>query len=352
MKNVLKNLIATLLIVLAVPATASAQETTRDELAAQVRELQEKVARLEQQGSIPAADLAEIRRQIDILTRQIEELKVGGEEPTAGESGAYGLGAAASKVYRSEGGVSIGGYGEMVYENYADRDDGVASGKTDQLDFLRAILYAGYKFNDRVVFNSEIEVEHATTGGGVGEVSLEFGYLDFMLRPSFNVRAGMVLLPIGLLNELHEPTAFLGAKRPDVERTIIPSTWRENGVGALRRRRYGLLPRLRGERPRLEEVQLERDPERPAEGRRGEGGGFRARGAARLAPGAGDHGRRLPLHRRGRSGDDDTGGRRVRRDGHASASCMRTRRCAAGCSADSGPRARSATRRRSISRTA
>lgn len=231
MKSVLKNLIATLLIVLAAPATASAQEATRDELAAQVRELQEKVAKLEQQGSIPAADLAEIRRQIDILTRQIEELKVGGEEPTAGESGAYGLGAAASKVYRSEGGVSIGGYGEMVYENYADRDDGVASGKTDQLDFLRAILYAGYKFNDRVVFNSEIEVEHGTTGDGIGEVSLEFGYLDFMLRPSLNVRAGMVLLPIGLLNELHEPTAFLGAKRPDVERTILPSTWRENGVG-------------------------------------------------------------------------------------------------------------------------
>lgn len=224
--------IITALLALLIAVPAFSQEPTRDDLAKQVRELQEKVAKLEQQGAIPAADLAEIRRQIDILTRQIEELQVGGKEPVAGESGTHGLGAAASKVYRSEGGVSLGGYGEMVYENYAsDRDDAAASGRTDQLDFLRAILYAGYKFNDRVVFNSEIEIEHATTGGGVGEVSLEFGYLDFMINPAFNVRAGMMLLPVGVVNELHEPTAFLGAKRPDVERTIIPSTWRENGVG-------------------------------------------------------------------------------------------------------------------------
>ncbi|HEY0789135.1 MAG TPA: hypothetical protein VGE86_10855, partial [Thermoanaerobaculia bacterium] len=217
-------------LVVAIPALA--QEATKDELAAQVRELQEKVAKLEAQGALPAPDLEEIRRQIDILTRQIEDLKVGGEEPVAGETGSFGLGAAASKVYRADRGVSLGGYGEMLYENYAsDRDDNVASGKTDQIDFLRAILYAGYKFNDRVVFNSEIEFEHATTGDGVGEVSVEFAYLDFLVNPAFNVRAGMVLLPIGLVNELHEPTAFLGARRPNVEQAIIPSTWRENGAG-------------------------------------------------------------------------------------------------------------------------
>lgn len=231
MKSLSKTLtIALFTLVIALPAFA--QEATKDELAAQVRELQEKVANLEARDAVPAPDLEEIRRQIDILTRQIEELKVGGEEPVAGEAGSFGLGAAASKVYRADRGVSLGGYGEMLYENYAaDRDDAVASGRTDQIDFLRAILYAGYKFNDRVVFNSEIEFEHATTGGAVGEVSVEFAYLDFMVDPAFNVRAGMVLLPIGLVNELHEPTAFLGARRPDVEQNIIPSTWRENGAG-------------------------------------------------------------------------------------------------------------------------
>jgi hypothetical protein len=121
----------------------------------------------------------------------------------------------------------------MLYAKFdSNSDDGSASGKTDQLDFLRAIIYAGYKFNDKVIFNSEIEVEHATTSGSVGEVSLEFGYLDFFVRDEFNVRAGMVLLPVGFVNELHEPTVFLGARRPQVEQQIIPSTWRENGVGA------------------------------------------------------------------------------------------------------------------------
>ncbi|HEY0591470.1 MAG TPA: hypothetical protein VGF40_06865, partial [Thermoanaerobaculia bacterium] len=104
-------------LVVAIPALA--QEATKDELAAQVRELQEKVAKLEAQGALPAPDLEEIRRQIDILTRQIEDLKVGGEEPVAGETGSFGLGAAASKVYRADRGVSLGGYGEMLYENYA-----------------------------------------------------------------------------------------------------------------------------------------------------------------------------------------------------------------------------------------
>ena len=81
------------------------------------------------------------------------------------------------------------------------------------------------------MFNSEIEVEHASTGSG-GEVSAEFAYLDWLYRPGFNLRGGLVLLPMGLVNELHEPTTFLGAIRPEVEQRILPSTWRENGVGA------------------------------------------------------------------------------------------------------------------------
>src|SRR3989304_4816166 len=84
-----------------------------------------------------------------------------------------------------------------------------------------------------MLFNSEVEFEHATTGEGSeekGEVSVEFAYLDFLLSQPFNARAGMVLAPIGLINESHEPIAFHGVRRPDVETQIIPSTWR--GVGA------------------------------------------------------------------------------------------------------------------------
>lgn len=217
-----------LLGALAIPAVAQ-EPTNVEQLHAQIRALQEKVATLEQ--GQPSSALDEIKGQIEILTQEIEALKVQQHEPASADVEQYGLGAAASKVYRSGEGISLGGYGEFVYENYSSsRDDGAPSGRSDQLDALRAILYAGYKFNDRVIFNSEIEVEHGSTGQG-GEVSLEFGYLDFMIRPELNVRAGMMLMPSGLVNELHEPTAFLGAKRPDVERTVIPSTWREPGVG-------------------------------------------------------------------------------------------------------------------------
>src|SRR5690606_5504586 len=76
----------------------------------------------------------------------------------------------------------------------------------------------------------EIEFEHASTGQG-GEVSVEFAYLDYLATPHLGVRAGMVLVPMGFVNELHEPTTFLGTTRPLTESTIIPTTWRENGAG-------------------------------------------------------------------------------------------------------------------------
>ena len=67
-------------------------------------------------------------------------------------------------MYAVDQGVSIGGYGEMLYESFdSTREDGSRSNATDELDFLRAIVYVGYKFNDRIVFNSELEFEHATT---------------------------------------------------------------------------------------------------------------------------------------------------------------------------------------------
>jgi len=167
--------------------------------------------------------LDEMKRQIEILTQQIEQLKLGEKQQAAqADTTQYGLGAAASKVYRSEPGVSFGGYGEFRYEKPRNE---IASA-----DVARAVLYTGYKFNERVLFNSELEVEHATTEIG-GAVSVEFAYLDFLLKPEANVRAGLVLLPMGLINEQHEPTAYLGARRPEVEDRILPTTWTELGVG-------------------------------------------------------------------------------------------------------------------------
>jgi len=165
----------------------------------------------------------EMKRQIEILTQQIEALKLGEKQAAAqADTSTYGLGAAASKVYRTDQGVSFGGYGEFRYEN---PKEGIPTA-----DFARGVLYTGYKFNDRVLFNSELEVEHGTTEVG-GAVSLEFAYLDYLLHPAANVRAGLVLLPMGLINEQHEPTAYFGARRPEVEDRILPTTWSEIGAG-------------------------------------------------------------------------------------------------------------------------
>lgn len=221
--------VLTVLAALAMPGTGHAQQ---EELGERIRELEERVERLrERLSQQDTAELAELRRMIDALTREIEELRLGQEVVAVADTGLYGLAPAASKVYRVREGVSIGGYGEALYENFADeREDDAPSGKTDQFDFLRAIVYVGYKFSDRLLFNSEIEWEHAATGQA-GSVSLEFAYLEYRFNDAFGIRGGMLLPPMGFLNEIHEPPTFLGTERPATENQIIPSTWRENGIG-------------------------------------------------------------------------------------------------------------------------
>ena len=185
------------------------------------------------------AQLVELERKIDILGAEIETLKVGEAAGTSEVAMAdrtdarYGLGVAASKVYGVKRGVSLGGYGEALYENTAgDDQSGNPSGGVDQIDFLRAVAYLGYKFDDHWVLNTEIEYEHAVAADdAAGEVAVEFAYLDYMHSPLLNVRSGLVLVPVGLVNELHEPTVSISARRPDVERYILPTTWRELGAG-------------------------------------------------------------------------------------------------------------------------
>ncbi len=175
-------------------------------------------------GAAEDAAVKELERKIDALSVEIERLKLHDVAIAPSES-VHGMGPAASKVYRKESGVSLGGYGEALYQNFE------SSTKNDQWDLLRFVLYAGYKYNDRVVLNTELEVEHATTEKE-GDVGVEFAYIDYLFTESFNLRGGLVLVPMGLINEFHEPTTFLSARRPDVENKVIPSTWREGGIGA------------------------------------------------------------------------------------------------------------------------
>jgi hypothetical protein len=187
--------------------------------------------------AVPAADparLAEIERQIEVLAREVEQLKLG--EAAAPAAAArdlhWGVGPAASKVYGKKG-VSIGGYGEFAYSNFGGlRQDGEPSGEQSHVDMLRAVVYFGYKFDDHWVVNTELEAEHAVTASDKGgEVEIEFAYLDYIFSKPLRARAGLMLIPMGWINELHEPPTFLGTLRPEVEQRLIPTTWREIGAG-------------------------------------------------------------------------------------------------------------------------
>jgi hypothetical protein len=182
----------------------------------------------EAKPSEETGEVEELKRKTSILAQELEKLRtqlVIPEEPKY--KSMYGLGPAASKVYQVGRGLSLGGYGEGHYKVFT----GDQQGSKDSADFVRLVLYTGYRFSDAILFNSELEFEHASTGKS-GEVSVEFAALDFFLDPKFNLRAGMVLVPMGFLNPIHEPPFYFGNNRPEVERRILPTTWREMGVGA------------------------------------------------------------------------------------------------------------------------
>jgi hypothetical protein len=146
---------------------------------------------------------------------QVEELKrgLGTESPEEGDEG-YG------------GRVSFHGYGELHYNNPRTGSAVPQSSAPAQMDFHRMVWGLSYHYNDRISLHTEVDFEHAAT-----EIELEFAYLDFLVTPAFNVRAGNMLMPVGPLNEFHEPTLFYSVERPYVQNVIIPTSWQEGGVG-------------------------------------------------------------------------------------------------------------------------
>jgi hypothetical protein len=178
---------------------------------------------------------AEQERKTGVLADELETLKSKFFLPEKVEyKSLYGLGPAASKVYQMPRGLSLGGYGEASANFFVGDNEGPGE-RRDVGDFVRFVTYIGYKFTDRILMNSEIEFEHATTSStqssSGGSVSVEFANLDFLLAEQANIRAGLVLVPMGFLNEIHEPPFYFGNFRPEVEQRIIPTTWRELGVG-------------------------------------------------------------------------------------------------------------------------
>ena len=126
------------------------------------------------------------------------------------------------------GNTVIGSYGEMHYNNLENQADG--SDKS-AMDFHRFVLFFGHQFTDSVRFFSELEVEHSIAGDGkVGEVELEQAFIEWDYSPEQKLTAGLFLLPVGIMNETHEPETFYGVERNNVEKNIVPATWWEGGA--------------------------------------------------------------------------------------------------------------------------
>lgn len=133
-------------------------------------------------------------------------------------------------------GVSLGGYGEVHYNNYDAKD---SSRDKDDADLHRFVIFLNKDFSDNLRMVSEFEIEH----GGVesdgdplgGEVEMEQAYLEYDMSDHTQVRGGVFLVPAGILNETHEPPTFYGVERNVVENIIIPSTWWEVGAGMTHR---------------------------------------------------------------------------------------------------------------------
>jgi hypothetical protein len=128
------------------------------------------------------------------------------------------------------GDTGIGGYGELHYN--LERVTGPGD-KQAQIDLHRLVLFLAHRFNDKLRFYTELEVEHAVAAPDKGgEVEIEQAYLDYLLLDkNLGIRAGVILVPMGIINSWHEPPIFHGVERPAVDTVIIPSTWREGGIG-------------------------------------------------------------------------------------------------------------------------
>ncbi len=154
--------------------------------------------------------------QIDLLTQKVEITGEAIDKVQSSPSSSY------SSHSDSHSSTSIGGYGELHYN----------MGESDTIDFHRFVLLGSHEFSDRIRLSTELEIEHALAGDGKeGEVEIEQAYLEFDLNDSLTAKAGLFLVPVGIINEIHEPNTFFGVERNPIEKNIIPTTWWEAGAG-------------------------------------------------------------------------------------------------------------------------
>jgi hypothetical protein len=193
---------------------ASAQTATETELARRLDQL--------------AAELAAVKAQIAQMQQQRAATPAAAVAPAPATTAATAnapVPAPTPAAARAEPATVLTSYGEINYNRPTHANQNA------QADMRRFVLGYQHRFDDKTKVVTELEVEHGVSSASdPGEVEVEQAYVERQLTPNLAMRAGLFLMPVGLLNENHEPTAFYGVERNFVETAIIPSTWREGGV--------------------------------------------------------------------------------------------------------------------------
>jgi FtsZ-binding cell division protein ZapB len=217
-------------------AFAQSTEDRIRQMEEQIRTLQQEIQRLKEEQK----KVEETKQETEVLKEELRKLRLEIAVPQLELKTYSGLGPAASKAMFNPRGVSIGGYGELTFRNNSVDARG---GAKSIANVQRIILYLGYAFDEKLKFNSELELERASTsdkhGTEGGYFKAELAFLDYNFRPEFGVRGGLLLMPVGIVNEIHEPPTFPSAERPFFERRIMLSTWEEMGLGV-----YGTIKNL------------------------------------------------------------------------------------------------------------
>jgi hypothetical protein len=170
-----------------------------------ISDLQAQIDRLAEQVANTAVKTEETARMSEATVEMVEQMPVLEQTPSWAEA------------------TTVGGYGELHYNN-------LDSGSV--IDFHRFVLFVNHEFNENIRFYSELEIEHALSGDGKpGEVEIEQAWIEADFGGNSTARGGLFLVPVGILNETHEPPTFYGVERNPIEKDIIPSTWWEAGAG-------------------------------------------------------------------------------------------------------------------------
>jgi hypothetical protein len=212
---------------------------------AEIAELKVEIAAQDKQLSEQAALLKAQAARLEAIENQLQSSAApASPPPTAGvPAGAIATSpdspspaqVAANDEAAPASDTTIGGYGEITYNGY------LKDKSRNQADLKRFVLFFGHRFDDKLSFNSEFEVEHAiASADDAGEAEIEQAYLNYRFGQGVNLKAGLFLMPFGFLNRNHEPPVFYGVERNEVETRIIPSTWREGGVGIYGSTAFGL----------------------------------------------------------------------------------------------------------------